>query len=300
VAALTYKTSSILYKTWLSWGWVPSHFQNEAKLNGPALKNKYGDCWVVITGFTQGIGRGFAEIFAELGFNLLLISRNEDRCKLKVQELQQRYKDIQIKYASCNMADKKEIPHLERIFEEWKNLDIGIVVNNAGTVAGGPYFSIQPEMLVDDINIDLLAVFLINRIIVPKMRTRGQRSAILNVASCTGVYLSPRVGVYSSTKRSIDVYSRILDLENNDKIDVLSVRPFGVTTYMMKMKKGPFMITPRVCAFSSLADLLAGKKTTFTGFKHKISEVAFKHLTEDESFALYDYYWAQARAQAAD
>ena len=108
------------------------------------------------------------------------------------------------------------------------------------------------------------------------------------------------MGVYSSTKRSIDVYSRILDLENRDKIDVLSVRPFGVTTFMMKMKKGPYMITPRVCAFSSLADLLAGSKVTFSGFKHKLSSVAFQHLTEDECFALYDFLWTQARAQAAD
>jgi len=67
-------------------------------------------------------------------------------------------------------------------------------------------------MLVDDINIDLLAVFLINRIAIPRMRTRNERSAIVNIASCTGVYLSPRVGVYSSTKRSIDVYSRILEV----------------------------------------------------------------------------------------
>jgi short-subunit dehydrogenase len=42
------------------------------------------------------------------------------------------------------LADKTEIKNLERIFEEWRDLDIGIVVNNAGTVAGGPYLSINP------------------------------------------------------------------------------------------------------------------------------------------------------------
>jgi hypothetical protein len=76
VAALTAKVGGWLCRTWRSWSWVPAHFRNVAALNGPALKKKYGDCWVVITGFTQGIGRGFAEIFAELGFKLLLISRN--------------------------------------------------------------------------------------------------------------------------------------------------------------------------------------------------------------------------------
>jgi hypothetical protein len=77
VAAITAQVGGWLYKTWKSWSWLPAHYLNEAALNGPALKKKYGDCWVVITGFTQGIGRGFAEIFAELGFKLLLVSRNE-------------------------------------------------------------------------------------------------------------------------------------------------------------------------------------------------------------------------------
>lgn len=127
---------------------------------------------------------------------------------------------------------------------------------------------------------------------LPRLRARDKRSAILNVASCTGVFLSSRVGVYSSTKRTVDVYTRILDLENNDKIDVVSIRPFGVTTKMMKMKKGPLMITPRDCAYSSLADALAGKKLTYSHFKHKLSAIAFQHLTELQSFQLYDYYWA--------
>lgn len=62
--ALTYTAGSQLHKVWHSWSWIPSHFRNHSKLNGPALKKKYGDCWVVITGFTQGIGRGYAEVFA--------------------------------------------------------------------------------------------------------------------------------------------------------------------------------------------------------------------------------------------
>jgi short-subunit dehydrogenase len=43
---------------------------------------------------------------------LLLISRNEERCRLKAEELRQKYRGIQIKYAACDMANKKEIPHL--------------------------------------------------------------------------------------------------------------------------------------------------------------------------------------------
>lgn len=85
-----------------------------------------------------------------------------------------------------------------------------MIINNAGSVAGGPYFQIDPKMLVDDANVDLVALFVINRILLPKIRSRRHRSAILNISSCTGVYLSSNVGVYSCTKRSLHIYSQIL------------------------------------------------------------------------------------------
>jgi short-subunit dehydrogenase len=65
-------------------------------------------------------------------------------------------------------------------------------------------------LLIEDINVDVLAIFAIIQIMIPKLRAREKRSAIINIASCTGVFLSPRVGVYSSTKRTIDIYTRIL------------------------------------------------------------------------------------------
>lgn len=102
----------------------------------------------------------------------------------------------------------------------------------------------------------------------------------MNVSSCTGVFLSGRLGVYSSTKRSLDIYSQILDLEHRDKIDIISLRPFGVTTKMMKMKKGPLMITPRECAKSALIEMVDGHITSFGHSKHKLSRTAFEWLSE--------------------
>ena len=135
--------------------------------------------------------------------------------------------------------------------------------------------------MVHDLNVDFWAIMVLNRILIPRMRARDNRSAILNFSSCTGRFISPRMGIYSSIKKTVDVVSRILKLENDDKIDVISIRPFGVTTKMMKMKKGPLMITPRECALSSLADLLAGHEATFSHFKHKASSWMFQFLTEE-------------------
>ncbi len=38
----------------------------------------YGkNSWVIVTGATDGIGKGFCEEFAKRGFNILLVSRNQ-------------------------------------------------------------------------------------------------------------------------------------------------------------------------------------------------------------------------------
>jgi hypothetical protein len=60
VTALTAKTVATIKKIVKLWDWLPSHIWNSANLNGKKMKEKYGDCFVCITGFTEGIGRGYA------------------------------------------------------------------------------------------------------------------------------------------------------------------------------------------------------------------------------------------------
>lgn len=45
-----------------------------------ASTERYGEnSWAVITGATDGIGRAAAMYLAELGFNIVLIARNEEK-----------------------------------------------------------------------------------------------------------------------------------------------------------------------------------------------------------------------------
>jgi short-subunit dehydrogenase len=155
---------------------------------------------------------------------------------------------------------------------------------------------VPPQHIVNDALVDLQSIFIINRILIPRLRARAHRSAILNISSCTGYYISSRLGIYSSAKLALDVYSRILSQENQDKIDISSIRAFGVTTNMMKFKKGPFMVDPRSFARQSLADVYGGQITTFGHFKHKVMEsLGFAGKSEQQIFALYDKLWSDAR-----
>ena len=50
---------------------------NLAKISADAIKNKYGDCWIAITGFTEGIGWAFVHQLLKLNIKLVLIGRNK-------------------------------------------------------------------------------------------------------------------------------------------------------------------------------------------------------------------------------
>jgi len=143
---------------------------------------------------------------------LLLVGRNAENVDKKVKELKNIYKNIRIESFTADLANLKEIDQLEDHFKMFQDIDIGIVINNAGSVTSGPYHTIEPQELVNDVNCDLNSVFAINRILIPRLRARGKRSAVINISSCTGYYLTGRLGVYSSVKLVLDVYSRILEL----------------------------------------------------------------------------------------
>ena len=104
---------------------------------------------------------------------------------------------------------------------------------------------------------------------IPILRTRKHRSAIINLSSSFGHFISHGASTYTHSKVMVDHYSRTLAIENKDKLDIITVRPFGVRTSMMEMEKGPFMISPKDCVISSLADL-GQSDTTWTGFMHKV------------------------------
>ena len=121
--------------------------------------------------------------------------------------------------------------------ESIKDFDIGIVVNNVGLTGGGTYIEIDPKTILKTLIVNFRPTYEINKILVPKLRQRNKRSAIINMSSATGYYFSHFIGAYSSIKYALDIYTRTLATENKDKIDILSVRPFGVSTGMLKMRK---------------------------------------------------------------
>ena len=55
------------------------------------FKKRYGHGWVVITGGAEGIGRAYAEYFAEKGFDILILDYNKTLLAATMNYLTKRF-----------------------------------------------------------------------------------------------------------------------------------------------------------------------------------------------------------------
>lgn len=101
--------------------------------------------WAVVTGASDGIGASYCELLSAQGFNIALVSRTmyklqavENKCKSINPAIQTR--KVQADFS--NVTRSKEIEVLEfykGIYNKLSDLDIAIVINNAGVMFTGKF-----------------------------------------------------------------------------------------------------------------------------------------------------------------
>ena len=84
----------------------------------------------LITGATSGIGEACAHLFAQQGYNLILLGRRENLLEKLAHHLADKYA-IEVKKIQADVRDKENINYvLETLQPQWKNVDV--LINNAG------------------------------------------------------------------------------------------------------------------------------------------------------------------------
>jgi len=225
VSKFTLKTVCNLYSTFKVFV-LPSFWPRN-------FPEEYGP-WAVVTGCSKGIGLCYAHELAKKGMNLVLIAR-------KVELLNQIAEDIRTKYGVQVEVIIADFGHGATIYKDIEeglaNKDIGILVNNVGVAYDRiKYFHEESEEKIwNMINVNIGAMSLMTKIILPKMESK-KKGAIINVASVAAFAPQPLVTMYSATKAYVDFFSRGLSYECSDKgITVQCVCPGPVLTDMLEV-----------------------------------------------------------------
>jgi len=188
----------------------------------PALSS-YGP-WALVTGASAGIGEAFARALAEAGVNVALTARREDRLRALAAQLEPR---VRTRVVPLDLA-VEGAPR--RLAEALGDLEIGILVNNAGFGMAGRFENASYERLLDMVRLNCVSVAALGRLFLPPMRTRG-RGAMIVVASAAGYQPLGLAAAYGATKAFDLMLGEALWAEmRGTGVDVVAVSPGPVET----------------------------------------------------------------------
>lgn len=194
------------------------------KLRG-SLRDRYGD-WALVTGASAGIGREFARALAQDHVNLVLAARREDRLVALATELETD-RSIETRVVVVDLSQPGEA---ERLADDVRDLQISILVNNAGAGYSGRFDLQDAERIRDLVTTNCVAPAVLAARLIPGMRARG-RGAVLFTGSIAGRQPLPLHAAYSASKAFDGVLGEALFLEaRGSGVDVLVLEPGSTET----------------------------------------------------------------------
>jgi len=136
--------------------------------------------WAVVTGSSDGIGKGFAEELARDGFNVYLVSRTESKLKELAESLTSQFK-VQAKYLALDLSKGSVSDNVKAIQKSVEKLSeegpISLLINNVGVNTEIPvHFE---EMTTDEIeyqvNINITFTTLLTHAFIPILKKKQEQ-----------------------------------------------------------------------------------------------------------------------------
>jgi short-subunit dehydrogenase len=201
-------------------------------MNDAEFSAKYGP-WALVTGASSGIGRAFAELLGAKKINLVLTARRAGELEQLASRLAAAHA-IQTKVCVADLADAAAPAQL---LAATADLDIGLLVSNAGFGMKGPHAGNDPQAMADMVMVNCTAPMLLTHGFIPRLGARGKGGMIL-VSSVEGLFPCPNSLGYSSTKAFAAFLGEGLWAElKGAGIDVLTLLP-GATNTEAPIKQG--------------------------------------------------------------
>lgn len=157
---------------------------------------------VLVTGATGSIGQAIVKEYAKNGYFVYIhYNNNKEKAEKILAEINQNGELI-----SFNMQDKNSIR------EVLENLDVEVLVNNAGIIKDNLFFFMHDDEWEEVINTNLNGLFYVTKVISKNMMM-NKHGSIVNVASISGISGNSGQANYSASKGGVIAFTKTLSIE---------------------------------------------------------------------------------------
>ena len=182
----------------------------------------------LITGASSGLGREFAFICAENGYDLVITARNLNALNALKTELEAKF-GVRVLVFGCDLS---EINSAKKIFKfcEQNGVKIDILINNAGFGDHSEFVNCDLAKQLEMVQVNIASLVELTHYFANLMSKFGG-GKILNIASAASLTAGPKMSVYYASKAFVRNFSVAIAEELKDKnISVTAFCPGPVAT----------------------------------------------------------------------
>lgn len=221
----------------------------------------------LVTGASSGIGRDIAIYLGSLGYDLILVSRDENRLKETAKRI---ITDVII--YPIDLCGKD---NCFKLYDRFKDENIDILVNGAGFGLFGNTWETDINKELKMIDLNITAVHILTKLFLQDM-VKKDRGYILNIASSAGFLSGPILNTYYASKNyvakwTMAIYEELRKVKSNVHISCLCPGP--VDTNFNKVAGGSFnmkALSSEYVAQYGIDKMLKNKLLIVPGFTVKL------------------------------
>lgn len=183
----------------------------------------------LVTGASSGIGEEIAKELGKKGYDIILVARNKEKLEKVAKNIKTNTKII------CMDLSTKE--NCEKLYNETKDENIDILINNAGFGVHGKFVDTALDKEVQMIETNITAVHILMKLFLKDM-IKKNRGHILNVSSMAAFGPGPLMSSYYASKAYVYRLSQGVKTElkkNKSKVKISVLCPGPVRTNFNKV-----------------------------------------------------------------
>ena len=240
----------------------------------------------LVTGASYGIGYEFAKILASYGYDLILLARTKSRLEEIRDEFNHIFK-VNVHIIACDLSQVGVSGDIYEYIRKM-NLDIDILINNAGVGDWGPFVDSSVVKQERMLQLNVVALTNLTHLLLPGMLKRKQ-GRILNVASTAAFQPGPLMAVYFASKAYVLSFSSAIAKElKGSGVSVTCLCPGPTATEFQKSTFTKEIRLNHGCKLSSSKDvaeygfkaMLKGQVVAIHGFNNRLMALIVRFVPQ--------------------